>query len=118
MRQIGPGNCPICRKALEPVIASTEGGDSPELRGMNRRFWIGLVSRVRARRLSRATMKQIRQNLFLSFAYNVAGIPWQPACFTRSLACCSRPSSQPRLWLCRQSASLPTPCGHAQWRLD
>jgi Cu+-exporting ATPase len=30
---------------------------------------------VRARTLSRATMRNIRQNLFLSFAYNAAGIP-------------------------------------------
>src|SRR5206468_8127164 len=30
---------------------------------------------VRARRLSRATMRNIRQNLFLAFAYNAVGIP-------------------------------------------
>ena len=30
---------------------------------------------VRARSLSRATMKNIRQNLFLAFIYNVVGIP-------------------------------------------
>jgi len=30
---------------------------------------------VRARKLSRATMKNIRQNLFFAFAYNAAGIP-------------------------------------------
>jgi Cu+-exporting ATPase len=34
-----------------------------------------LLGIVRARRLSQATMSNIRQNLFLSFAYNVAGIP-------------------------------------------
>ncbi|MFL6662924.1 MAG: HAD-IC family P-type ATPase, partial [Rhizobacter sp.] len=34
-----------------------------------------LMGIVRARKLSQATMRNIRQNLFLSFAYNVAGIP-------------------------------------------
>ncbi|WP_275406126.1 MULTISPECIES: copper-transporting P-type ATPase [Ramlibacter] len=43
IRQMGPGNCPICGMALEPVIATGETGESPELRDMTRRFWIGLV---------------------------------------------------------------------------
>jgi P-type Cu+ transporter len=30
---------------------------------------------VRARRLSRDTMRNIRQNLFLAFAYNAIGVP-------------------------------------------
>jgi Cu+-exporting ATPase len=30
---------------------------------------------VRARKLSRATMKNIRQNLFFAFVYNAAGVP-------------------------------------------
>jgi len=30
---------------------------------------------ARARRLSRATMKNIRQNLFLAFVYNALGVP-------------------------------------------
>ncbi|MBK6004746.1 copper-translocating P-type ATPase [Ramlibacter ginsenosidimutans] len=46
VRQMGPGNCPICGMALEPVIASAEAGESPELRDMTRRFWIGLALSV------------------------------------------------------------------------
>jgi Cu+-exporting ATPase len=34
-----------------------------------------LAALVRARRLSRATMRNIRQNLFLAFVYNVVGVP-------------------------------------------
>jgi Cu+-exporting ATPase len=34
-----------------------------------------LLGIVRARRLSQATMRNIRQNLFFAFVYNVAGIP-------------------------------------------
>jgi Cu+-exporting ATPase len=43
VRQMGPGNCPICGMTLEPVLATTETGESPELRDMTRRFWIGLA---------------------------------------------------------------------------
>jgi Cu+-exporting ATPase len=43
VRQMGPGHCPICGMALEPVLATGETGDSAELRDMTRRFWIGVV---------------------------------------------------------------------------
>lgn len=43
VRQMGPGNCPICGMALEPVVATADQGESPELRDMTRRFWIGTV---------------------------------------------------------------------------
>jgi Cu+-exporting ATPase len=43
IRQVGPGNCPICGMALEPEIATAETGPNPELADMTRRFWIGLV---------------------------------------------------------------------------
>ncbi|MGA2893252.1 MAG: heavy metal translocating P-type ATPase [Xanthobacteraceae bacterium] len=43
IRQVGPGNCPICGMALEPVTATAEGGENPELADMTRRFWVGLV---------------------------------------------------------------------------
>ena len=39
---------------------------------------------VRARRLSRATMRNIRQNLFLAFAYNAVGVPVAAGIRTRS----------------------------------
>ncbi|MCA1442882.1 copper-translocating P-type ATPase [Ensifer sp. IC4062] len=43
VRQIGPGNCPICGMALEPEVVTAETGPSPELIDMRRRFWIGLA---------------------------------------------------------------------------
>jgi len=39
VRQIGPGHCPICGMGLEPVIATADAGEIPELRDMTRRFW-------------------------------------------------------------------------------
>ncbi len=43
IRQDHPGACPICGMALEPEIATGEGGPSEELVDMTRRFWVGLV---------------------------------------------------------------------------
>jgi Cu+-exporting ATPase len=46
IRQVGPGACPICGMALEPVMATAEEGPNPELVDMTRRFWIGLALAV------------------------------------------------------------------------
>jgi len=43
IRQVGPGSCPICGMALEPVVGANEAGPNPELVDMTRRFWIGLL---------------------------------------------------------------------------
>jgi P-type Cu+ transporter len=43
IRQSGPGHCPKCGMALEPVIASAGDDPNPELIDMTRRFWISLV---------------------------------------------------------------------------
>ena len=43
IRQVGPGSCPICGMALEPVDVTAEQGPNLELVDMTRRFWIGLV---------------------------------------------------------------------------
>ena len=43
IRRPGPGSCPICGMALEPVLATVDTGPSPELRDMTRRFWVGVA---------------------------------------------------------------------------
>ena len=43
IRQVGPGSCPICGMALEPLTVTADSGPNPELADMRRRFWIGLV---------------------------------------------------------------------------
>jgi YHS domain-containing protein len=55
----GPGSCPICGMALEPREITAE-----DLRGI-----------LRARHLSKSTMRNIRENLFFAFFYNAVGIP-------------------------------------------
>ena len=43
IRQVGPGSCPICGMALEPVLVTAESRPNPELADFTRRFWIGTV---------------------------------------------------------------------------
>ena len=43
VRQKGPGACPICGMALEPVDASQADERNPELEDMTRRFWVSLA---------------------------------------------------------------------------
>jgi Cu+-exporting ATPase len=37
----GPGSCPICGMALEPMTPTADSGPNPELVDMTRRFWVG-----------------------------------------------------------------------------
>lgn len=46
VRHEGPGNCPICGMALEPLNAAEETGPSAELIDMTRRFWVGAALTV------------------------------------------------------------------------
>jgi Cu+-exporting ATPase len=43
VRQIGPGPCPICGMALEPVLVTADAGPNHELIDFTRRFFIGLL---------------------------------------------------------------------------
>lgn len=40
VRQVGPGNCPICGMALEPETIALAGKPDPELVDMTRRLWV------------------------------------------------------------------------------
>ena len=40
IRQTGPGTCPICGMALEPLVAGGGAEDDSELRRVRRKFWI------------------------------------------------------------------------------
>ncbi|WP_267967519.1 copper-transporting P-type ATPase [Agrobacterium vitis] len=46
VKQVGPGNCPICGMTLEPEVVTAETGPSAEYLDMRRRFWIGLALAV------------------------------------------------------------------------
>ena len=46
VRQMGPGTCPKCGMALEPLTISAEVEDNPELKDMTRRFWVGVALTV------------------------------------------------------------------------
>ena len=41
--RVGPGACPICGMALEPMTPSAADAPNPELADMTLRFWIGLA---------------------------------------------------------------------------
>ncbi len=43
IQQVGPGTCPICGMALEPMIVTADSAPNHELIDMTHRFWLGLV---------------------------------------------------------------------------
>lgn len=43
IRRAGPGQCPICGMALEPLEPTLDEGPNPELIDMNRRFWVSAL---------------------------------------------------------------------------
>ena len=44
--QIGPGTCPKCGMALEPMDVTADAQPNDELKDMTRRFWVGLALSV------------------------------------------------------------------------
>jgi P-type Cu+ transporter len=56
VRQWGPGSCPICGMALEPVTVSAEKEENPELADMTRRFWVSAALAIPAVLLAMSEM--------------------------------------------------------------
>jgi len=46
VRRVGPGSCPKCGMALEPLEVTADEGPSHELADMTRRFWVSLALTV------------------------------------------------------------------------
>ncbi len=73
VRQIGPGACPKCGMALEPLTVSLDQEANPELRRMTVRFWICLALTAPLLVLAMAGMSGIP-----AFAHNMEpeSLPW------------------------------------------
>ncbi|KAF1012845.1 MAG: Copper-transporting P-type ATPase [Stenotrophomonas maltophilia] len=54
--QEGPGTCPICGMALEPMMPSLDEGENPELTDFRRRFWVSLPLSVATMALAMLAM--------------------------------------------------------------
>jgi len=70
VRQWGPGSCPICGMALEPVTVSADEDDNPELVDMTRRFWVSATLSIPAVLLAMSEM--IPARAFESLAHSGA----------------------------------------------
>ena len=70
VRQWGPGSCPICGMALEPVTVTAEEETNPELDDMTRRFWVSTVLTIPAMLLAMSEM--LPGTVFASLAHSSA----------------------------------------------
>jgi Cu+-exporting ATPase len=69
----GPGSCPICGMALEPITASLDDEENPELIDMTRRFWICLVLTLPVFFLA---MSEMIPGQLLQHAFSLRAINW------------------------------------------
>ncbi|MGE4063249.1 MAG: heavy metal translocating P-type ATPase [Rhodospirillaceae bacterium] len=90
VRQSGPGACPLCGMALEPVEATPTSGTSHELRDMTRRFWIGLVLTLPVVLLEMGNhlfgldrILSAGRNALMQFLFATPGVLWAGAPFFR-----------------------------------
>ncbi len=77
IRQSGPGSCPICGMALEPLLVTAEAPPNHELTDMTRRFWIALIlsSPVIALEMS-AHIVSVSYSAWIQFALSTPVVLW------------------------------------------
>ncbi|HXN45578.1 MAG TPA: HAD-IC family P-type ATPase, partial [Bryobacteraceae bacterium] len=75
VRQMGPGACPKCGMALEPVEVTASEEPNPELADMTRRFWISLALTVPVLALSMPGMES-RLSIWAQLALTTPVVLW------------------------------------------
>ncbi len=82
IQRAGPGSCPICGMALEPMAAGEGDTPNPELREMTRRFWIcvglsvPLVALAMAEDISSSGLIGPRAAVWVQFALATPAVLW------------------------------------------
>ena len=82
IRRDGPGQCPICGMALEPLEPTLEEGPNPELIDMSRRFWVSaaftlpLVALVVASELMGVHVLAMRLSVWVQLALASPVVLW------------------------------------------
>ena len=83
IRQQGPGACPICGMALEPLHVGVADVANLELIDMTRRFWIGLMLtlpvlglEMSGHMLGAAPLVSMSQSIWIQFALSTPVVLW------------------------------------------
>ncbi len=82
IRRDGPGQCPICGMALEPLEPTLEEGPNPELIDMSRRFWasaaftLPIVAMVVGAELLGWEPLPMRQSMWVQMALTTPVVLW------------------------------------------
>ncbi len=76
VRQMGPGACPKCGMALEPVEVTASEEPNPELADMTRRFWLSLVLTIPVLALSMLGSMESRASVWAQLLLTTPVVIW------------------------------------------
>ncbi len=75
IRQVGPGNCPICGMTLEPLVPTATTDENPELLDLTRRFWVALAFSVPLLALAMGELVGLDPAAFVERVATALGLP-------------------------------------------